>query len=94
MLACWEAADTTGLLEGPDGPPDDPVRVMVLAGTAASTASGSRAGRTFVPIESLVAAGPFPDSGAIASAGERVPAPVSRARRIPGGWSLWGDFEP
>lgn len=90
MLACWEAAETTGLLGGPDSPG----RVMVLAGAAASTASGSRAGRTFVPIESLSPAGPFPDSDAIAAAGERVPAPVIRPRRIPGSWSLWGDFEP
>ena len=94
MLACWEAADTTGLLGGPDGPPDDPARVMVLVGPAASTASGSRAGRTFVPIESLAAAGPSQAAGVIAAAGARVPPPVIRARRIPGGWSLWGDFEP
>lgn len=108
MLACWVAADTTGALGGPDDPPDDPARVMVLAGPAASAASGSRVGRTFVPIESLMprpdapgrmtavedAVAPYPVSGVIASAGERVPAPVIRARRIPGGWSLWGDFEP
>ena len=94
MLACWVAADTTGVLGGPDGPPDDPTRVMVLAGPAASAASGSRVGRTFVPIESLAAAGPSQAAGVIAAAGERVPTPVVSARRIPGGWSLWGDFEP
>jgi hypothetical protein len=93
MLACWEAADTTGTLGGPDVPPDDPARVMVLAGPA-SAASGSRVGRTFVPIESLAAAGPSQAAGVIAAADERVPAPFIRARRIPGGWSLWGDFEP
>lgn len=94
MLACWEAADTTGVLGGPDGPPDDPARVMVLAGPVASAASGSRAARTFVPIESLAAPGPSHATGAIASASERIPTPLMRARRIPGGWSLWGDFEP
>ncbi|MDP2349993.1 MAG: hypothetical protein Q8M74_02430 [Chloroflexota bacterium] len=94
MLTCWVAADTTGVLGGLDDPPDDPARVMVLAGPAASAASGSRVGRTFVPIESLAAAGPSQAAGVIAAAGEPVPAPVIRARRIPGGWSLWGDFEP
>lgn len=94
MLACWEAADTTGTLGERDGPPDDPARVMVLAGPAASAASGSRVARTFVPIESLAPAGPSPAAGAIATAGARVPAPVIRAHRIPGAWSLWGDFEP
>lgn len=82
MRACWEPADTTETVS--------PVPVPALA------AAGGRTGRTFVPVD-----GPETPAGAayagvavMATDGDRAPAPAARPRRIPGGWSLWGDFEP
>ena len=37
---------------------------------------------------------PYPGLEVIASGGARVSPRVMPARRIPGYWSLWGDFEP
>ena len=108
MRACWEAADTTGTMGLPEDGPDGPVRVPVLAASVEAVAAGNRPIRTFVPVESLApgAVGaaasrrpgpvgqPFPGTGIVTTGDERLQPQAIRARRIPGGWSLWGDFEP
>ena len=82
MRACWEAAETTGTLS--------PIPVPALA------AAGGRTGRTFVPVDGpeTPAGAPYSGVAVMATDEDRAPAPAARPRRIPGGWSLWGDFEP
>ena len=92
MRACWEAAETTGSL-GPGGSAADlpsPVPVMASAGSASG-----RPVRTFVPVLTADLDGDelFPGVAVMAAVDEAAPAPLVRSRRIPGGWSLWGDFE-
>jgi hypothetical protein len=60
----------------------------------AGSASG-RPVRTFVPVLTSDLEGDemFPGVAVMAAVDEAVPAPLVRSRRIPGGWSLWGDFE-
>ena len=108
MRACWEAADTTGTMGLPEDGPDGPVRVPVLAASVGAVEAGNRPVRTFVPVESLApgtvgaaasmrpgpTGQPFPGTGIVTTGDERLQPQAIRARRIPGGWSLWGDFEP
>jgi hypothetical protein len=95
MRACWEAAEVVDPA-GPQGP--DSVPVPVPARMPALAAAGGRTVRTFVPVEMLAPSAGDRQAGVtgvtvMASPGDRVPAPAARARRIPGGWSLWGDLE-
>lgn len=110
MRACWEAADTTWTMGPPEEDLEDPARVPVMAPAVAAAYAGSRPVRTFVPVESLAPRGDAqararqavsdgerePDAGigVMTSGGVRASPPPMPARRIPGGWSLWGDFEP
>jgi hypothetical protein len=103
MRACWEAAHTTGTM----GPPDDAERVPMMVATGAVGATSGRPARTFVPVESLLsgpdapdrpglADGPgglYPGIGAMEPQGSGVARHAQPIRRIPGGWSLWGDLE-
>ena len=105
MRACWDAADTTGTMGPPEDAPDDPARIPLMA---AAVGAGSRPVRTFVPVESLspmadapgrtavadAARDPYPGLEVIASGGAEIRPRAMPARRIPGYWSLWGDFEP
>jgi len=105
MRACWDAADTTGTMGPPDDSPDDPVRIPLMA---VAVGAGSRPVRTFVPVESLspvadahgrtgiaeAARDPYPGFEVMASGRAEVLPRAVPARRIPGCWSLWGDFEP
>ena len=76
------------------------VPVMAMAGS-----SVGRPVRTFVPVPtgdrvggeqfpglSVIAAAEAVAAAAIEAAAE-APAPTVRPRRVPGGWSLWGDLE-
>jgi hypothetical protein len=93
MRACWEAAETTGSM-GPR--PNAPVgAALVPLMTAAATYTG-RPVRTFVPVltEDPADDGRYAGIAVMAAAEDIAPAPAVRPRRIPGGWSLWGDFEP
>jgi hypothetical protein len=93
MRACWEAADTTGSL-GPDAHgPVGPALVQVMVAAGSST---GRPGRTFVPVATGDPADEerFHGIAVMAAAGDGAPVPAVRPRRIPGLWSLWGDFEP
>ena len=99
MRACWEAAATTGSFgPGPFGPGSpgafDPELVPMMA-TAGS--SVGRPVRTFVPVATSDPVGEerFPGIAVMAATAESdAAAPAARPRRIPGGWSLWGDLEP
>jgi hypothetical protein len=99
MRACWEAAATTGSLGpgpfGPDAPGAfGPVPVPVMAAAGSSV---GRPVRTFVPVATSDPVGEerFPGIAVMAATAESdAPAPAARPRRIPGGWSLWGDLEP
>jgi hypothetical protein len=65
--------------------------VMVAAGS-----SGERPVRTFVPVDDVAgAAGAdrHPGMAVMAAASDGRTATGAAIRRIPGGWSLWGDFE-
>ncbi len=93
MRACWEAADTTGSL-GPAAPePGSPLMIPVMA--AAGFTAG-RPVRTFVPVVTgdPAADEQFAGFPVLAAPEDSAPAPAVRPRRIPGYWSLWGDFEP
>jgi hypothetical protein len=98
MRACWDAAATTGSL-GPGDPGLDAPEPMVPALVpvmAAAESSVGRPVRTFVPVATADQAGEarFPSIAVMAAAEDDAPASTIRPRRIPGGWSLWGDFEP
>ncbi|MCJ7712551.1 MAG: hypothetical protein MUQ32_17165 [Chloroflexi bacterium] len=93
MRACWEAADTTGSL-GPAAPgPGSPVMIPVMA---AASFSAERQVRTFVPVVTGEPAADGQSAGfpVLTASEDDTPAPTVRPRRIPGYWSLWGDFEP
>ncbi len=92
MRACWEAAETTGSLGPATPPPVDPVLVPVMATAGASI---GRPVRTFVPVATSDRAGEDGRLAAIAvmATGDDLQSHPVRSRRIPGGWSLWGDFE-
>jgi len=92
MQACWEAADTTGSLGPGTEVPIGPVQVPMMAAAGAST---GRPVRTFVPVLTGDAAndGRYPGIAVMAATEESAPAPMVRPRRVPGGWSLWGDLE-
>jgi hypothetical protein len=94
MRACWEAADTTGSL-GPGAHAS--VGAALVPVMAAAGASTGRPVRTFVPVASGNPAddGRYPGVAVLAAAVEEAALPPAvRPRRIPGAWSLWGDFEP
>jgi len=93
MRACWEAADTTGSLGPGAQGPVGPILVPVMAAAGSPT---GRPARTFVPVATGDPAdeGRYPGVAVMAAAEDSAPAPAARPRRIPGGWSLWGDFEP
>jgi hypothetical protein len=94
MRACWEAADTTGSLGLGQHGPVDAALVPVMAAAGSST---GRPVRTFVPVASANPAddGQYPGVAVMAATVEEAAAPPAvRPRRIPGAWSLWGDFEP
>ena len=98
MRACWDAAATTGSL-GPGGPGPDAPELMVPVLVPAMAAAGSPVGRpvrTFVPVATGDQPGEarFQAVAVMAAAEDDAPASTVRPRRIPGGWSLWGDFEP
>ncbi len=98
MRACWEAADTGGPQGtgsfGTRGPGSfGPVLVPVMAAAGRAV---ERPARTFVPVPTGEPGGVdrFAGIAVMAAAEDDAPAPTARPRRIPGGWSLWGDFEP
>ena len=93
MRACWEAADTTGSLGPGAREPLGPVLVPVMAAAGSST---GRQARTFVPVETSDRPDDerYPGIAVMAVVEDGAPGPAVRHRRIPGSWSLWGDFEP
>ena len=93
MRACWEAATTTGSL-GPVAPgPGSPEMIPVMA---AASFPADRPVRTFVPVVTGEPAADRQFAGfpVQATFEDETPVPAVRPRRIPGYWSLWGDFEP
>jgi hypothetical protein len=84
MHGCWDAPEH-----------EDAEAAGLALDTEEATTSGSNR-RTFVPVE---VAGRVGQAGAGVAAATR-PEPArprrataGRARRIPGGWTLWGDLE-
>jgi hypothetical protein len=98
MRACWDAAATTGSLgpgdPGPDAP--GPLGPMLVPVMAVAGYSVGRPVRTFVPVATSDQVGEarFPAIAVMAATEDDAPPSTVRPRRIPGGWSLWGDFEP